>query len=155
MSHILRVINWKFALLCGCVVISSRNHSKHERELIEKLLFKKFQFLSHQCGSCRLVIDVNSLGNLAILYWAFIRFWYTKTVLPWLKDSSCNWKRIALIGMMTDQVRMLLIKKKNSRLLENAFSQSDQFCEYLSWGKKDLKMMFGDVLDRKGTFLDP
>lgn len=57
--------------------------------------------------------------------------------------------------MMTDQVRMLLIKKKNSRLLENAFSQSDQFCEYLSWGKKDLKMMFGDVLDRKGTFLDP
>ena len=146
MSHISRVINWKFALLCGCVVISSRNHSKHERELIEKLLFKKFQFLSHQCGSCRLVIDVNSLlGNLAILYWAFIRFWYTKTVLPWLKDSSCNWKRIALIGMMTDQVRMLLIKKKNSRLLENAFSQSGQFCEYL----------FEDVLDRKGTFLDP
>ena len=57
--------------------------------------------------------------------------------------------------MMIDQVRMLLIKKKNSRLLENAFSQSGQFCEYLSWGKKDLKMMFGDVLDRKGTFLDP
>ena len=135
MSHILRVINWKFALLCGCVVISSRNHSKHERELIEKLLFKTFQFLSHQCGSCRLDIDVNSLGNLAILYWAYIRFWYTKTVLPWLKDSSCNWKRIAM-GMMIDQVRMLLIKKKNSRLLEYAFHKVASFVNTCFWAKK-------------------
>ena len=38
---------------------------------MEKLLFKTFQFLSHQCGSCWLDIDVNSLGNLAILYWAY------------------------------------------------------------------------------------
>ena len=60
------------------------------------------------------------------------------------------------LGMMIDQVRMLLIKKKNSRLLEYAFHKvAMSFVNTCFWAKKDLKMMFRDVLDRKGTFLDP
>ena len=40
------------------------------------------------------------------------------------------------LGMMIDQVRMLLIKKKNSRLLEYAFHKVASFVNVLVFGQK-------------------